>query len=216
MYSWKKYNKKNERLISKFRKYNKKYNLNINEKSYYNHTRDLLAFNLIEKKKIKVLDYGSNFLACCNFDNKINCKNIGYFIFNPFLEKNEIKKKFGNLNIRCIKNLKNISNKKFDVLNFGSSLQYLDNFEEIIKSIKFKSNSKIIISATPITFLKTYISKQTNAKKLKQKIYSYGYLKRILLAQRFKNIFKSCLDFRMSGLKKKNQTYFMNLIFLKY
>jgi hypothetical protein len=213
MYSWKNYNQKNERLINQFRKYNNKHKLNLSERSYYNHTRDFFALNLISKKKIKVLDYGSNFLACSNLDNKIDCKNINYFLFNPFLKKIIINKKFGKLKVKCFKNLKTIKKQRFDIINFGSSLQYMENFDQIIKSLRFKAKSTILISATPITFNKTYKAKQTNAKKLDQKVYSFYDISKILKKKKFKNIFKSCMDFKLSGLKKKNKTYFMNLVF---
>lgn len=215
MYSWKKYNLKNERLVKKFRKYNTRYKLNMSENSYYNHTRDFFALNLISKKKINILDYGSNFLACSNLDNKIECKNINYILYNPFEKREILKKNFGKLKIKCINQIDSIKRIKFDIINFGSSLQYLENFENLIKSINFKLKSKILFSATPITFGRTYYTKQLNAKNLNQKIYSIKQIEKVLKKKKFTLTFKSCLNFKFSSIKKKKNTFFMNLIFLK-
>lgn len=214
MYSWTKYNFNTQKLLKKFKKYNNKFKLNISENSYYNHTRDFFAVNLISKKKINVLDYGSNFLACSNLHNKIEGQHINYVLFNPF-EKKIINRNFGKIKIKCINKINTIKNKKFDIINFGSCLQYLENFDDTIKSIKFKPESKIIITATPITFAKTYYSKQLNAKNLNQKIYSIKEIIKILKKKKFKLTFKSSFNFKYSGIKKKKNTFFMNLIFLK-
>jgi len=77
---WKRYNKDKEKLIKKIINFNNKSEINYLENEHYNHTRDLFALSLAflsnKKKRINILDYGSNLLTLCNFNNKINTKRF--------------------------------------------------------------------------------------------------------------------------------------------
>lgn len=109
MYNWKIYNKKKTKISIKFEEYNNLNEFNLSEKSYYNHTRDLLALNLINigNSKLNVLDYGSNILSISNLKNKISLSKVNFFIYDPFYNE-----KFKNLPI-----LKFINYKIFNNIN---------------------------------------------------------------------------------------------------
>ena len=96
-YKWEKYNIKNMKLAKKFISLNKKNKFNFIEKGLYNHVRDILCLSLLinKKKKLNVLDYGSNILSLININKKIDINLFNFFIYDPFLkEKKNIKHPF--------------------------------------------------------------------------------------------------------------------------
>tara|TARA_A100001015_G_scaffold284118_1_gene350165 strand:- start:236 stop:904 length:669 start_codon:yes stop_codon:yes gene_type:complete len=217
-FNWTNYNLKRNKEAIKINNFNIKSKINYLEKGVYKNVRDIYALALLlsgsHKKRVDVLDYGGNLMSHVNLINKINTKKIYFTIFNPFLPK-EIKNKI-NLKMKNIRNLKMLPKKKFDLIYFGSVLQYIENFKLINE--KVISNSKfILITHTPITFdKKSYIAKQSNEKKLFQKIYTLEHIKKILLKNNFQLVFKSINDFKFAGLKiKKNGTHSLNLLFSK-
>ncbi len=217
-FNWVNYNLKRNKEAIKINKFNTKSKINYLEKGVYKNVRDIYALALLlsgsHKKRVDVLDYGGNLMSHVNLINKINTKKIYFTIFNPFSPKQT--KNIINLKIKNIQNLKMIHKKKYDLTYFGSVLQYVENFKLIDK--KIISNSKfILITHTPITFdNKSYIAKQSNEKKLFQKIYTLEHIKKILLKNNFQLVFKSINDFKFAGLKiKKNGTHSLNLLFSK-
>ena len=109
-----------------------------------------------------------------------------------------------------------MNKKKFDIINFGSCLQYMENFNRNDKHLDFSKVSNIIISHTPLTLKKTYIASQSNHKNLKQIIYNYHDIIYYFQKKKFRLIFKSKNPDKYIGLKKKNpQTFSLNLIFVK-
>lgn len=95
---------------------------------------------------------------------KKNYTKVKYYVFN--LEKInfdfvKLKKKYKYKNLFVIKKIDEIFNKKFDFINFGSCIQYLNNFEIILDNITQASNN-IFFSGT-ILF-------DSNKKKYKTKI----------------------------------------------
>ena len=217
MYNWKIYNKKKIKLARKFDKFNNKNIFNFVEKSYYNHTRDLFSLFLLSNKKSnsKILDYGSNVASISNIKNKFNTKNYEFFIYDPFGLNKKIKINFKNINYKIYKNL-NLINEKIDLVNFGSSLQYLSDYNKIFDEIKFKKKSKILITATPFTLGKEYSSVQKNNNNLDQKINNFSKLIKDFKKKKFNLIFKSSIDLKMASIKNlKKNTFFLNLIFEK-
>ena len=217
MYNWKIYNKKKIKLARKFDKFNNNNIFNFVEKSYYNHTRDLFSLFLLIKKKSnsKILDYGSNVASISNIKNKFNTKNYEFFIYDPFGLNKKIKINFKNINYKIYKNL-NLINEKIDLVNFGSSLQYLSDYNKIFDDIKFKKKSKILITATPFTLGKEYSSVQKNNNNLDQKINNFSKLIKDFKKKKFNLIFKSSIDLKMASIKNlKKNTFFLNLIFEK-
>ena len=217
-FNWVNYNLKRNKEAIKINNFNIKSKINYLEKGVYKNVRDIYALALLlsgsHKKRVDVLDYGGNLMSHVNLINKINTKKIYFTIFNPFSPK-EIKNKI-NLKIKSTQNLKILPKKKFDLIYFGSVLQYIENLKLINK--KVISNSKfVLITHTPITFdKKSYIAKQSNEKKLFQKIHTLEQIKNILLKKNFQLVFKSINDFKFAGLKiKKNGTHSLNLLFSK-
>ena len=86
------YNLSKTKLIKKIINFNKKNKVNYYEDNHYNHTRDILALGISlisqNKKKIQVLDYGSNPLSLVNLTNKIKLNNIKFTIYDPFFKPN--------------------------------------------------------------------------------------------------------------------------------
>lgn len=218
MYNWKNYNNKKLSLAKYFDAYNKDNLFNYVENSYYNHTRDIFCLCLLllknKIKKVKVLDYGSNIATLSNIKNKIETKGIDFYIFDPFFEKKKLIKLY-KIKFRIIKNLSNY-NKKINFLNFGSSLQYISNYKDILKKINFEKKSIILITATPFTINKTYSSLQSNHKDLIQIVNNFYELVNFLKRYNFNLVFKSSIDIDLAQIKKKNKnTFFLNLIFQK-
>ncbi len=212
-FNWINYNN-NVQLLKKINNHNKLNKFNIIEKGIYNHIRDLFCISLVfnsklNKKKISVLDYGSNEIVYANLINKIDLKNFKFYIFDPFL-KSKIKK---IKNITLFKNEK-LLKKKWHYINFGSSIQYLENLDNL-KIINYKYVKTVLITHTPFSMKKKYIAKQTNNKNLFQNIHSYKKIISFFKKNKLNLVFKSRnLDKQISS-KKKYKTYSLNLLFLK-
>lgn len=210
-YNWIKYNSKIS-LIKKINNYNKENIFNYFEKGHYNHTRDMLCLCLVlfkkNKKKVNLLDYGSNLLTYANLTNKINLKNYNISIFDPFCKTQLYKN-----NIYIFSDEKKLD-KKWDIVNFGSSIQYIDNLDRLNK-INFKKTNLILITHTPISSKFSYKAKQLNSKNLYQNIYSFKELNDYFNKKKFKLIFKSRNEDKFISAKQKCKTYSANLLFLK-
>ena len=215
-YKWEKYNIKNMKLAKKFISLNKKNKFNFIEKGLYNHVRDILCLSLLinKKKKLNVLDYGSNILSLININKKIDINLFNFFIYDPFLkEKKNIKHPF---KISILNKKKDLQKKHFDVVNFGSSIQYIKNLKDIEETINFLKVSSVAITHTPLTLKKEFISKQTNHKQLSQKIYNYYNIINFFKKKKFKLIFKSRNKNKyVASLKNKSSTFSLNLVFNK-
>ena len=218
-YSWSKYNKQNSKLSSKIIRFNNFNKVNFIEVGLYNHIRDIfcltILFNKKRNEKTKILDYGSNLLALSNIVTKIDVKLFDFSIYDPFYSKDHtnIKKVF---KIKFFTEKSNLKFKKFDVINFGSSLQYIENINKLNDTINFESVKTIIITHTPITLSKEYESKQKNHKSLIQNVHSISNIEKYFNKIGFKLVFKSRNDDKYIACEKKQRkTYSLNLIFIK-
>ena len=216
-FDWTNYNLKRNKEAIKINNYNLRQNVNFLEKGIYKNVRDIYALSIIisqmGKKKINILDYGGNLMPHVNLSNKIDIRNINFYIFIPFSQNNKLKKK--NLNIITLKKYEQFEKIKFDIIYFGSVLQYIENFKILKK--KIIDNSKfVLITHTPITFnKKSFQQIQKNESKLIQNIHSFNNLK-LYFFNNFDLIFKSINDFKFTGLKKyRKNTYSLNLLFKK-
>tara|TARA_Y100000590_G_C15747227_1_gene1022597 strand:- start:7852 stop:8502 length:651 start_codon:yes stop_codon:yes gene_type:complete len=214
IFNWHKYNS-NFSLIKKIVKFNKKNKFNYVESGLYNHVRDLFCVSIIltyfkkNKKKVKILDYGSNLIPYSNLENKIDLNNYKISIFDPF-NKKKISR---NSNIE-ISSDKKILKKKWDIINFGSSIQYLDDLN-ILNEINFKYTLAILITHTPLSLSKTYVAKQKNNKNLNQNIYSFQKVVKFFKNKKLSLEFKSRNENKYISAKTKCKTFSMNLLFLK-
>ena len=215
-YSWTKYNYKNEILAKKIIKYNRANKINFVEKGIYNHVRDILCLGMLigkKKNKTNFLDYGSNLLALSNLVSKINLKTFNIYIYNPFSKKKITKSLF---KVSIIQNKKKLKNKIFDVINFGSCIQYMEDFRIIENFLNLSKLSTVIITHTPLTLNNKYISKQSNHKNLNQTIHNYTSILSFFKKKKFKLIFKSRNEDKyIACTNKKPKTYSLNLIFTK-
>ena len=215
---WQKYNLNKNKLIKKIANYNKKNKVNFLESGHYNHIRDILALliSTIDKKnkRLEVLDYGSNLLSLVNFVNKIDVNKINFTIYDPYYKSS--KKININARYKIIDSEKKIFKKNYDLLHFGSSIQYENNFLEKIKGFKLHPAKYILITHTPFSLKKDYLSKQTNHPKLIQNIYSLSKIVSSFKKYNYKLIFKSRNSDKYIACKnKKFETYSLNLLFKK-
>ena len=216
-FDWSNYNLKRNKEAIKINNHNLRQNVNFLEKGVYKNVRDIYALSIIVsqigKKKINILDFGGNLMPHVNLSNKIDIRNINIYIFNPFSKNNELKKK--NLKIVTLKKYEQLQKIKFDLIYFGSVLQYIENL--MILKKKIINNSKfVLITHTPIIFSKKNFKEvQKNESKLIQKIHSFDELKKKVF-NKFNLIFKSVNDFKFTGLRKnRKNTYSLNLLFKK-
>ena len=215
-YSWKIYNLKRINLSKKIINFNRKNKFNYIENGLYNHVRDIFCIGLLlldKKKKLnKILDYGSNLISLSNIRNKINTKKYKFFIFDPFCEKN-INLKYP-VNVTISNKKKFLKESNFDLINFGSSLQYLNSLDELKNNLNFFKTKVIVITHTPVTLKKSFKSSQNNHKNLIQKIYNYNSLISFFIKKKYKIIFKSINEKKYIGLKNNNKhTFSINIIF---
>ena len=95
------------------------------------------------------------------------------------------------------------------MLNFGSSLQYLDNYNIIFDQVDFNKNSKILITATSFTTQKKYMSKQINHLNLNQNINNFKKLIIDFKKKNFQLVFKSSINIKLASIKNlKKKTFF--------
>jgi len=223
-YDWIKYNSQRNNDAIRIYNYNLKSKVNYIEKGIHKNARDLYALTLLLAKKrnsiSNILDFGSNLIPQVNLLNKINIKNYRFFIYSPSVQR--ISKKL-IFKYKFINNIKKLEKYKFDLIYFGSSLQYIQKLKEL-GDFKFIDKSRyVLISHTPIILnnSKTYRENQTTVKKkivknLIQNIHSYGEITKDLLKNRFSLKFKSINEIQYSGLKKrKKNVYSLNLLFKK-
>lgn len=215
-YSWSQYNKNNLILSKKMLSYNQKHKINFFENGLYNHVRDIFTLSLLmTKKKLRkthILDYGSNVACLSNIHSKIDTKCFKFYIYDPFT-KNKINS-FKPFKISFLN--KNLQKKSFDMINFGSSLQYIENLNEIKKNINFTKVNLVSITHTPITFKKRYICKQSNHLNLIQNIHDFKSIEKFFLKENLKLIFKSRNDNKFIACKnKRSGTFSLNLILKK-
>lgn len=100
-------------------------------------------------KKIKFLDIGAGSLSLYVYLN-MKIKNLNYYYYDlpNYIELNKkIKKKLNLKNLIIYEKITNLK-EKFNLVYFGSSLQYMKNYKIIIKKLLKKSNY-FLISLTP-------------------------------------------------------------------
>ena len=218
-YNWSKYNTQNSKLSTKIIKFNNLQKINFVEVGLYNHIRDIfclaILFNQKKNGRTKILDYGSNLLALSNIISKIDVKLFDFSIYDPFYSK-EYKNIQKTFKIKFFTKNKKLKFKNFDIINFGSSLQYLENIELLNDTINFKSVKTILITHTPITLSKEYKSRQKNHKSLIQNVHSLNNIEKYFNKIDFKLVFKSRNNDKYIACEKKlKKTYSLNLVFKK-
>ena len=215
---WEKFNKKRFKLgLSHLFDGEKKYPDAI--KYPYNQINEikstLIVLLEVFKKKISILDYGGSLISNSylfsltqkNFRNKNFIKNISLSIYNPqynFLEEiNFLKHKKKILKTTPINFISKIpKNAKYDLVNFGSCLQYEKNLSNIDLFKKYYPEF-ILITQTPISLNnKGYELFQQNHKLLNY-VHTLNTVKKKFLKGKYKIIYISAIDEAISWFKKK-------------
>ena len=133
-----------EELIVNFKK-NKRNSVN----SYDNLEQKLL--NVFDKnQEFNFLDFGGDKIDLYLHLNSI-FKNIKYFLINQkdinsIFKDIKLNHKYNNLFV--LDDVKNINDFKFDFVFFGSVIQYIKNYQEVLSDVIDSSNKYILISAT--------------------------------------------------------------------
>jgi len=213
IYSWKIYNDNIQKLINQNINFNNSAKFNAVDNSYYSQTRDIFALVANTSKVINILDFGSNLSLISNLNNKIDTKAKKFIVYDPFYSlKDDIKIK--NINYKIFSNFTDIIKIKFDLIHFGSCIQYIENIENYIKLLTLNKKSKILFTATPFNLFTKYKTKQTNHKNLFQTVHNYKDLYKLLKSKKFDIIFKSSMNIKLAKLKiVKPNTYFLNILF---
>ena len=218
---WKKYNSNLEKLSKVLLKHNKNHTFNHVEDSFYNHVRDIVAIEIVNKIETKknetfVLDYGSNFVPWSNITNKINTKKLNVTVYDQFSKQAEDNIKIKNeFSCKKFSSLNEISKMSFDITIFGSVIQYIDDFYELIKKSDFLKAPKLIFTHTPLSLKREFDSMQFSDFKGHQKIYSFVELNNFLKKFGYECTFKSTLDPKLAQSEDKflDNLVYANLIF---
>ena len=214
---WDQYNK--ERFKLGFQNLFNKNKFLDSQVTPYDQINDIRSITIIMLqiffKKINILDYGGGLASFAYLykKNQKKYRNHNFFknsvcdIYNPhnnFLDTKEFKKleKIINL-ITPINFIKRIhKNKKYDLVLFGSCLQYLKNLTNL--NYLFKNKPKfVLITHTPLSINnKTYTYTQ-GTQNIPKYIHSIKNIKFDLLDSKYEIIYISNINPKLSGLKKK-------------
>lgn len=159
------------------------------------------------KEKIKFFDFGAN-----NIDNYIYLKrylkNLEYFYHDLPHYNNCIGEIIYEKNLKDIKVINKLSEmeENIDICFFGSSIHYVNNYEEILGQVSLKKAKFIIFSHTPFyksdKIDKNIVMKQVNI----HPIINYAYL---LQFNKFVN-FMDKKNYKLISQNKNNFIKFLN------
>ena len=181
----------------------------------------LLKTKYSKNRVFNFLDFGGDQIDQY-FILKKNFPNIRYFVFNQKVINDDfirLKELYDYKDLIVIGNLKEISLNHFDFVNFGSVLQYVDNYDVVLDKILSKAKRYILISGTHFynknSAKKKIIVEQVNL--LPKKLYLFFFNLDFFL-KKFKNY-----GFKVVN-NKKNTTHCIdyknfitiNLLDLKY
>ena len=177
------------------------YNRNFKQNSFMTcpHLIELLLMKFNSDEEIMFLDIGAdNIDFFLELDNKF--KNVKYFFcnlksVNTIFEKLKTDNNYKNMFI--INSIDEVSNKKFDFINFGSSIEYFENYEVILNKTS-KIGKNIFFSGTTLfeskneKYSKHIIVKQVNLYPDINYMYFFNkqYFYSIFLKNNFKLLFE--------------------------
>ena len=127
----------------------------------------LLLLSSIPKDIIKILDVGSGFGLTFHFLNDKLEKKLEYTGVD-LPEISEIAfQKFGHHYNYNFSNLFDIQDQEFDVVYFGSSLQYFQDYKKTLTQVLANSPQMVCIADTPVGEIETFVTCQVNMKNRK-------------------------------------------------
>lgn len=222
MNNWDDYNRKLIKKSIELINENKQSIFNSEEKRCYSHIRDLVALTLINinKKNLKVLDYGSNIMPWSNIQNKIDLSNLSVLIFDPFTDSDYSSSIDFGFPI-CVENDSNIIHStNFDIVLFGSSSQYIENFYEKLINNEIQLPKKVFFLDTPFSLSKDLNLNQEDQSKREYKVFirSYSRLISIMEEKGYKLKFKSSLPWETQEFLNRSlfsKVKILNLLFEK-
>lgn len=124
----------------------------------------LLVLSGMRDIRIEVLDVGSGFGLTYHYLNTNLKKNFSYTAIDlprVMSVASEIFAQNPNFSSTTFENLKE---KKYDLVNFGSSLQYFEDYRTTLTKILANNPRTILISDTPVGNLESFVTLQVNMK----------------------------------------------------
>jgi hypothetical protein len=151
-----------EEIIENYKKNNK---LSFNT---FSELKFLLKKKFEKESSFNFLDFGGDkldfYLDICG-----EFKNINYFLINlPEVNKiiKTMKDKYNYKNLTILNNLDEVKKNQYDFVFFGSTLQYLNNYNDILLNILPITKKHVMFSATHFysgnDSLKKFVVKQLN------------------------------------------------------
>lgn len=164
-----------EDLIKKFEENNR-----INSFNTFPEILKILEKSFTDRNNIlNFLDFGGENIDYYLHIQK-NFQNINYFVFNKKKINDsliKLKRKYNFKNLNVINKFDQIKNQKYDFVNFGSVIHYVNNYEETLSEIIKVSKKFIMFSGTHFYYSpskkKNIIVKQVNL--LPKKYYCYFF-----------------------------------------
>ena len=183
----------------------------------------LLSLN---KQKIQILDYGGGYgNLFFILKNKVK-KNFKITVFDSNLKTIiNIKKIFKKKNIRFENNLNILKNKKFDLIYFGSVIQYVFNINLLLKFIQSVKPEYLVFYDLMAGKNKDFYSFQNfygkkmvvkfyNLKAFKLKFNKIGYLT-VYESEMYTELFGKLTNLPMRNFPKKNRIEYSKYLVLK-
>lgn len=172
---------------------------------------------LLNKKKPVVVDIGGGSNPIYSYIEKATNIKAKSIVFDTQklvrIIKNKIPKKFKS-NVKYISSLNELKLKYVDIVYFNSSMQYLENYEQMLKKL-IKLNPKfVLISYTPFNKRKNnYFSVQFGVPGSVHPIIFFSPKKLIMFMKKmkYKNIFKN--SYKVSKFNK--DYYYGDILFKK-
>ena len=220
MENWKNYNIKLINKSIKLLNENINSEFNSEEERCYPHIRDLVAITIANMNldTVRILDYGSNLMPWSNIQNKINIKKITVKIFDPYAEEDYSKNINFGFPISLENKLDNLIKYDYDLIIFGSSSQYINNFYEKLIAKVIKLPKTVFFLDTPYSLSNDFQFKQIDQLKREHTVYirSFSKLISIMDQKGYELKFKSALPWgTQEFLDKKlsSEIKMLNLLF---
>ena len=220
---WKNNNDELYSLAKNMILHNRSERFNFIEDNQYNHIRDLLCFVLLRlnqvqnKEKFRIIDFGSNAATWANLSNKILMRDYDISIFDPTYDyANNETLKF-DFPVKIFSEIDNLLLLDFDLSVFGSCIQYIEDFFDLIKKYNFLISDTILFTHTPLALGSTFTTNQHSSFTGKQIIYSFDDLITFFEQIGYECIYKSLLPNISSKVDRDDlsKVIYINLLFTK-
>ncbi len=177
--------------------------------------------SLLNVKKISILDMGGGPNPIYSYIKKSTNVSTKCYVLDTLklvkILKYKVPKQYKD-DVRYITHLSEIKSKKLDIIYFNSSMQYLENYESLIKNISRFKPLYILIGYTPMhSSNKNYYSVQYGVPGSVHPIifFSMSKLKKLMNNMKYKNIYEN----KYNNIIKNtdfNNCYYADLLFKKF